>query len=54
MSANSQVPLAHRLEGRHMLDAVRVEVLQLEAVLEEDSTNELPGGDGEASLCGRP
>jgi hypothetical protein len=33
-----------------MLDAVRVEVLQLEAVLEEDSTNELPGGDGEASL----
>jgi hypothetical protein len=32
------------------LDAVWVEVLQLKAVLEEDSTNEPPGGDGEAAL----
>jgi hypothetical protein len=32
------------------LDAVRVEVLQLEAVLEKDFTNEPPGGDGEATL----
>jgi hypothetical protein len=33
MSTNSQVPLAHRLERRHLLDVVRVEVLQLETVL---------------------
>jgi hypothetical protein len=29
MGTNSQVPLAHRLERRHLLDAIRVEVLQL-------------------------
>jgi hypothetical protein len=27
MCTNSQVPLAHRLERSHLLDAVRVEVL---------------------------
>jgi hypothetical protein len=32
------------------LDVVRVEVLQLVAVLEEDSMDESPGGDGEAAL----
>jgi hypothetical protein len=32
------------------LDVVRVEVLQLEAVLKKDSLDELPSGDGEAAL----
>jgi hypothetical protein len=32
------------------LDVVQVEVLQLEALLEEDSTDESFGGDGEAAL----
>jgi hypothetical protein len=50
MGTNSQVPHAHRLKRRLLLDVVRVELLQLEAVLEEDSTNEPPGGDGEAAL----
>jgi hypothetical protein len=55
MSTNSQVPLAHRLSSRHLLDAVRVELLYLEAILEKDSTNEPPSGDGEVALvegCG--
>jgi hypothetical protein len=50
MGTNSQVPFAHRLEHCHLLDAVQVEVLQLKPVLEEDSTDEPPGGDGEAAL----
>jgi hypothetical protein len=29
MGTNSEVPLAHRLERRHLLDVVRVEVLEL-------------------------
>jgi hypothetical protein len=33
MGTYPQVPLAHCLERRHLLDAVRVEVLQLEAIL---------------------
>jgi hypothetical protein len=44
MGTDSQVPLAHHLERRHLLDAVRVEMLQLEAILEEDSTDESPSG----------
>jgi hypothetical protein len=32
------------------LDVVRIEVLQLEPVLEEHRPDELPGGDGEAAL----
>jgi hypothetical protein len=51
MSNNSQVPLTHHLERRHLLDVVSVEVLQLEAVLEDDSMNEPPGGDGEVTLA---
>jgi hypothetical protein len=31
---DSKVPLTHRLECSHLLDAVRVEVLELQAVLE--------------------
>jgi hypothetical protein len=34
----------------HLLDVVRVEVLQLEPILEENSTDEPPDGDGEAAL----
>jgi hypothetical protein len=36
MGTYPQVSLAHHLERCHLLDVVRVEVLQLEAVLEED------------------
>jgi hypothetical protein len=43
-------PLTHRLERRHLLDAVRIEVLQLKPVLVEDHPDEPPGGDGEAAL----
>jgi hypothetical protein len=50
MGIDSQVPLAHRLERRHLLDVVRVEVLQLKPVLEEDSADEPPDGDREAAL----
>jgi hypothetical protein len=50
MGTDSQVPLAHRLECHHLLDAVQVEMLQLESVLEENSAEEPPGGDGEAVL----
>jgi hypothetical protein len=50
MGTNSQVPLAQRLEHRHLLDVVRVEVLQLEPVLVEDRSDEPLGGDGEAML----
>jgi hypothetical protein len=46
MGTNSQVPL----ERSHLLDAVRVEVLQLEPILEEDAADEPPGGNGEATL----
>jgi hypothetical protein len=41
---DSQVPLAHHLERCHLLDVVRVEVLQLEAVLEEVSRMNRPAG----------
>jgi hypothetical protein len=46
MGTNLQVPLAHHLERRHLLDAIRVEMLQLEAVLVEDPLDESPGVDG--------
>jgi hypothetical protein len=50
MGTDSQVPLAHHQEHHHLLDAVWVEMLQLEPVLEENSTDESPGGDREAAL----
>jgi hypothetical protein len=50
MRTDSQVPLTHHLECCHLLDVVRVEVLQLKPILEEDSLDESPGGDGEAAL----
>jgi hypothetical protein len=39
MGTNSQVPLAQCLERDHLLDAVQVEMLQLESVLEENSAD---------------
>jgi hypothetical protein len=50
MGTDSQVPLTHHLERRHLLDAIRVEMLQLEPVLEENSADEPLGRDGEAVL----
>jgi hypothetical protein len=50
MGTDSQVPHAQHLKCRHLLDVVRVEVLQLELVLVEDRSDELPGGDREAAL----
>jgi hypothetical protein len=50
MGTDSQVPLVHRLERRDLLDAVWVEMLQLEALVEENSANEPLGGDAEAAL----
>jgi hypothetical protein len=51
MGTYPQVPLAHRLERCHLLDAVRIEVLQLKPVLIEDLPDEPPGGDGAATLA---
>jgi hypothetical protein len=50
MGTYYQVRLAHRLKCHHLLDVVRVEMLQLEAVLEKDSPDEPPDRDGEAVL----
>jgi hypothetical protein len=43
-------PLAHFLEGSHLLDVVWVEVLELQPVREQHSSDESAGGDGEAAL----
>jgi hypothetical protein len=53
LSTNPQVPLTQCLERRHLLDVVRVEVLELLPVLEEHGTDELPSGDGETALMER-
>jgi hypothetical protein len=50
MGTDSQVPLAHHLERRHLLDVVWVEVLQLKPILEEESADEPPARDREAAL----
>jgi hypothetical protein len=50
MGTNSHVLLTHHLERRHLLDAIRFEVLQLKPVLEKDATDEPPDGDREAAL----
>jgi hypothetical protein len=50
MGTYSQIPLAHHLKHHHLLDAVRVEMLQLKPVLDQNSAGEPPGGDGEAAL----
>jgi hypothetical protein len=50
MGADSEVPLAHRLERRHLLDIVQVEILELQPILEQHPADEPTGGDGEAAL----
>jgi hypothetical protein len=45
-----EVPLAHRLERSHLLDVVRVEVLELQPILKQHPADESTGGDGEAAL----
>jgi hypothetical protein len=47
---DAEEPLAHCLKGSHLLDAVRVEVLELQPVCEQHSLDEPAGGDGEATL----
>jgi hypothetical protein len=47
---DTEEPLAHCLEGCHMLDVVRVEVLELQPVREQHSSDEPADGDGEAAL----
>jgi hypothetical protein len=48
--ADAEEPLAHCLEGGHLLDAVRVEVLELQPVCEQHPSDEPAGRDGEAAL----
>jgi hypothetical protein len=50
MGTNSEVPLTHRLERRHLLNAVRVEVLELKPILEQHPADESPSKDGETAL----
>jgi hypothetical protein len=47
---DAEEPLAHCLEGNHLLDAVRVEVLELQHVREHHSSDEPADEDGEAAL----
>jgi hypothetical protein len=50
MGADAEVPLAHRFECSHLLDAVRVEVLELQPIREQHPTDEPAGGDREAAF----
>jgi hypothetical protein len=50
VGTDSEVPLAHRLKRSNLLDVVRVEVLELQPILEQHTTDEPTGGDGEAAL----
>jgi hypothetical protein len=50
MGTNAEIPLAHRLKRIHLLDALRVQVLELQPILEQHPTNEPVGRDGEAAL----
>jgi hypothetical protein len=47
---NAEEPLANCLEGSHLLDVVRVEVLELQPVHKQHSSDEPDSGDGEAAL----
>jgi hypothetical protein len=44
MGADSEVPLTHRLERSHLLDAVRVEALEVQFVLEQLPRINRPAG----------
>jgi hypothetical protein len=50
VSTYAEEPLAHCLEGSELLDAVRVEVLELQPVREQHFSDEPVGGDGKATL----
>jgi hypothetical protein len=47
---DAEEPLAHCLEGDHLLDDVQVEVLELQPVREQHSSDESVDGDREAAL----
>jgi hypothetical protein len=40
----------HNFKSGHLLDPIRIEVLELQPVHEQHPANELAGGDGEAAL----
>jgi hypothetical protein len=42
VGSHSKVPLAQRLERCHLLDAVRIEVLELQPILKEHHADERP------------
>jgi hypothetical protein len=42
VGADAEVPLAHRLERSHLLDAVWVEVLELQPIREQHPTDVTP------------
>jgi hypothetical protein len=48
--ANAKEPIAHHFKSSHLLDAIRVEVLELHPVHEQHPADELANGDGEAEL----
>jgi hypothetical protein len=54
MGTDSQLPFTRRLERRHLLNVVRVEVLQLKLILEEDSAAEPPMLGWRSRARGRP
>jgi hypothetical protein len=50
MGADTEVPLAHHFERSHLLDAVRVEVLELQPIREQHPMDEPASGDRETAL----
>jgi hypothetical protein len=50
MGTNAEVPLAHRLQRSHLLEAVWVEVLELQSVREQHPADEPADGDREVAL----
>jgi hypothetical protein len=50
VGTDSEVPLIHRLERSHLLDVVRVEMLELQPILEQHPTDKPTGRDGEVAL----
>jgi hypothetical protein len=50
VGTDAEVPLTHRFKHDHLLDAIRVEVLELQSIREQHPTDEPADGDGEATL----
>jgi hypothetical protein len=50
MGTDAEIPLAHHFEHGHLLDAIRVEVLELQPILEQHPADEPAGEDREATL----